>query len=201
VDKINHAVGHVAMYLLVVLLGILTWSVLTKSLGTPAHWVMEMAQFTMAAYYLLGAGFSMQQGAHVRMDFLYERWKPRRRSLVDSVTSVFLIFYLVMLVIGGWSSSADAIEYGQRNRTLWAPYMAPIKIIMTTGMFLMLLQSTAELVRDVCRACGFELTPEGSEAADATAPMATAPMPELVAAMPVAVVCDAGAVSLASPAN
>ncbi|WP_334319730.1 TRAP transporter small permease subunit [Termitidicoccus mucosus] len=178
VNKINHAVGHVAMYLLVLMLGILVWSVVSKGLGKPSIWVMEMAQFTMAAYYLLGAGFSMQQGAHVRMDFLYERWKPRRRSLVDSFTSVFLIFYLVMLVIGGWSSSAYALEFGQRNRTVWAPPMAPIKIIMTTGMFLMLLQSTAELAKDICRACGFELVQEKNTAApQAVADASPAPAP------------------------
>lgn len=157
VEKINNAVGHVAMWLLVVMLAILVWSVVAKGINHPSIWVMEMAQFTMAAYYLLGAGFSMQQGAHVRMDFLYERWGRRRRSLMDSVTSVFLIFYLVMLVIGGWSSSADALEYGQRNHTVWAPYMAPVKIIMTTGMGLMLLQSIAELIKDACRAAGVDL--------------------------------------------
>ncbi|WP_232766997.1 TRAP transporter small permease subunit [Geminisphaera colitermitum] len=160
INKINYAVGHVAMYLLVALLGILVWSIVAKGIQSPSLWVMEMAQFTMAAYYLLGAGFSMQQGAHVRMDFLYEKWSPRRRSLVDSITSVFMIFYLVMLVIGGWGSSADAIIYEQRNRSVWAPYMAPIKIIMTTGMFLMLLQATAELIKDICRACKIELLPE-----------------------------------------
>jgi TRAP-type mannitol/chloroaromatic compound transport system permease small subunit len=30
-----------------------------------------MSQFTMAAYYMLGGGFSMYLGAHVRMDVLY----------------------------------------------------------------------------------------------------------------------------------
>lgn len=164
IDRINHVVGHVAMYLLVALLGILTWSIIAKGIQHPSLWVMEMAQFTMAAYYLLGAGFTMQQGAHVRMDFLYEKWSPRRRSLVDSFTSVFMIFYLVMLVIGGWGSSADAIIYEQRNRSVWAPYMAPIKIIMTLGMFLMLLQATAELVKDICRACKIELLPESTPA-------------------------------------
>jgi TRAP-type mannitol/chloroaromatic compound transport system permease small subunit len=157
VGRINDAVGRVAMWLLVAMLAILVWSVIAKGLNRPSLWVMEMAQFTMAAYYLLGAGFSMRQGAHVRMDFLYERWSLRRRSLVDALTSVFLIFYLVLLVIGGWSSSADALEYGQRNHTVWAPYMAPIKIIMTTGMALMLLQSLAELIKDACRAAGNDL--------------------------------------------
>lgn len=157
VDAINRAVGHVAMYLLVVMMGILLWSVFTNTLNKPAIWVMEMAQFTMAAYYLVGAAFSMQQGAHVRMDFLYERWNRRKRSLVDSLTSVGLIFYLALLVFGGWESSSAALEFGQRNHTVWAPYMAPIKIIMTSGMALMLLQALSELVKDLFRACGQEL--------------------------------------------
>ncbi|EIP99521.1 TRAP-type mannitol/chloroaromatic compound transport system, small permease component [Opitutaceae bacterium TAV1] len=158
VNAINRVVGYFSMYLLVLMLGILTWSVFTNGiLNSPSIWVMEMAQFTMAAYYLLGAGFSMQQGAHVRMDFLYERWNKRRRSVVDSLTSVFLIFYLVILVVGGWQSSAYALEYGQRNHTVWRPYMAPIKIIMTLGMLLMLLQAIAELIKDAVTALGKEL--------------------------------------------
>jgi TRAP-type mannitol/chloroaromatic compound transport system permease small subunit len=157
VDKINHAVGQVAMYLLVVMMAILLWSVFTNALGKPAIWVMEMAQFTMAAYYLVGAAFSMQQDAHVRMDFLYERWGKRKRSLVDSITSVCLLFYLAMLVLGGWESASSAVVYGQRNHTVWAPYMAPIKIIMTSGMALMFLQAVSELVKDLFRACGKDL--------------------------------------------
>jgi len=157
VDKINHAIGHVAMYLLVVMMGILLWSVFSNSLNKPSIWVMEMAQFTMAAYYLVGAAFSMQQGAHVRMDFLYERWGKRKRSVADSITSICLIFYLGMLVFGGWESSSAALAHGQRNHTVWAPYMAPIKIIMTSGMAMMLLQAISELVKDLFRACGKEL--------------------------------------------
>jgi len=157
VDRINHAVGQVAMYLLVGMMAILLWSVCTNAFGKPAIWVMEMAQFTMAAYYLVGAAFSLQQNAHVRMDFLYERWGKRKRSLADSITSLCLLFYLAMLVLGGWESSASALMYGQRNHTVWAPYMAPIKIIMTFGMGMMLLQTLSELVKDLFHACGKEL--------------------------------------------
>lgn len=157
VDRINLAVGNVAMYLLVVMMGILLWSVCTNTFNKPAIWVMEMAQFTMAAYYLVGAAFSMQQEAHVRMDFLYERWGRRKRSLADSITSVCLIFYLGLLVFGGWESSSSALLYKQRNHTVWAPYMAPIKIIMTSGMALMLLQALSELVKDIFRTCGKDL--------------------------------------------
>ncbi len=78
VDAMNRVVGRVAMYLIFVMGGILLYSSITKAFFHPAQWTLEMAQFTMAAYYLLGGGYSMQLEGHVRMDLLYGRWSPRR---------------------------------------------------------------------------------------------------------------------------
>jgi len=44
--------------------------------------------------------------------------------------------------------------YGQKNRSAWAPYMAPIKIIMGIGVLLMLLQSVATFFKDIAKARG-----------------------------------------------
>ncbi|MDR2463093.1 MAG: TRAP transporter small permease subunit [Verrucomicrobiales bacterium] len=167
ISAVNRAVGIFAMYLLALLLGVLAYSIVSNNLfNRPGIWVMEMAQFTMAAYYLLGAGYSLQEGAHVRMDFLYERWTPKRRALMDCFTVFFVIFYLVIMIKGGVQSSWYAIEYGQRNHTVWAPYMAPIKIIMTLGMALMLLQAVAELIKDVFTVSGHSLTEPPPDAAN-----------------------------------
>jgi TRAP-type mannitol/chloroaromatic compound transport system permease small subunit len=117
-------------------------------------WSVEMAQFLLAAYYLLGGGYSMQLGAHVRMDILYGSWSPRVQAWADTLTSGFLIFYLVVLLIGGISGTIYALEYGQKNYSSWAPPLAPIKIIMTIGIALMLLQAVAIFFKDVAKARG-----------------------------------------------
>ena len=116
-----------------------------------------MAQFTMAAYYLLGGGYSMILKGHVRMDLLYGRWSPKKQGLADSITTPFLIFYLIFLLVGAYSSIEYAVMYGQRNRSAWAPYMAPIKIIMGLGVLLMLLQALATWFKDIAKAKGEEL--------------------------------------------
>lgn len=159
VTRINKVIGHIAMYSLFVMMAILSYGVFTNVIiKSPAIWVMEMAQFSMAAYYLLGGGFTLQQGAHVRMDVVYDRFSPRVKSIIDSVTGIFLLFYLVILVYGGISSTQYALEYSQKNYSAWGPPMAPIKIIMTTGMTLMLLQAIAIWIEDVVKAFGKELT-------------------------------------------
>ncbi len=158
VDAVNRRLGKVVLYLVFVMMGILLFSSISRTFfKVPFVWVMEMAQFTMAAYYLLGGGYSMQLQSHVRMDVLYERWSPRKKAVVDACTSGFLIFYLIVLLYGGISSTAYAIEYGQRNYSTWGPPMAPIKVIMTIGILLMLLQAIATFFKDLAKARGKEI--------------------------------------------
>ena len=79
------------------------------------------------------------------------------KASVDAVTVILLVFYLVMLLYGGYSSSGYAVEYGERSYSSWRPYMAPIKIIMTIGIFTMLLQATATFIKDIAAARGVKL--------------------------------------------
>jgi TRAP-type mannitol/chloroaromatic compound transport system permease small subunit len=158
VDAVNGALGYLVMYLALVMMGLLLFASVTRYIfNVPFVWIIEMSQFLMAAYYILGGGYSMQLDAHVRMDVLYERWRPRTRAFMDSITAFFLVFYLVVMVYGGISSSAYSLKYNQVNYSAWAPPMAPIKIIMTVGIVLMLLQAIAIFFRDLARISGREI--------------------------------------------
>ena len=157
VDAVNRRVGRVAMYLIFAMAAILLWSSISKTFFIPSLWTLEMAQFAMVAYYLLGGPYSMQLDNHVRMDLLYGAWSPRTRTWVDSFTIVFLLAYLVLLLYGGLSSTQYALEYGERSYSSWRPYMAPIKIVACIGIFLMLLQALAVLFKDIAKLRGEEL--------------------------------------------
>ncbi len=155
IDAMTRIIGRSAMYLIFAMMGILLFSSISRSVfNAPQIWVVEMAQFTMAAYYLLGGGYSMMLNGHVRMDLLYGEWKPKRQAGADIVTSGFLIFYLVVLLLGGIASTQYAIQYGETRYSSWAPLMWPIKVIMTFGIFLMLLQTISMLFKDIARARG-----------------------------------------------
>jgi TRAP-type mannitol/chloroaromatic compound transport system permease small subunit len=158
IDKLNRFVGGIAMAIFFVMLGLLTYGVVTDViLKSPSIWLIEMAQFIMAAYYLLGGGYTLQRRAHVRMDLLYGRWGPRARAGIDCFTGLFLMFYLGVLVWGGILSTEYAFEYNQKNYTAWAPPLGPIKAVMTAGMVLMFLQAFSLWAKDVARASGRKL--------------------------------------------
>ena len=96
----------------------------------------------------------MQLGAHVRMDLFYDRLAARRRAQVDAITVLFVIFYLIVLFAGGISATNYAIVYNQTNYTAWAPVLWPIKVVMTIGILLMLLQAVSSFFKDVAIARG-----------------------------------------------
>jgi TRAP-type mannitol/chloroaromatic compound transport system permease small subunit len=155
VDAVNYYVGRFAMYLFLPLGAILIYATLSRVLaGIPINWVIEMAQFILSAYYLLGGAYSMQLDGHVRMDLLYARLPPQKRALTDAITIMFVIFYLVVLFLGGVSATDYAIVYQQKNYSSWSPVLWPIKLIMTIAIFLMLLQAIATLFKDVAEARG-----------------------------------------------
>jgi TRAP-type mannitol/chloroaromatic compound transport system permease small subunit len=175
VDAVNYRVGRVIMYGLFVLMGILLWSSVSKTFFLPSLWTLEMAQFAMVAYYMLGGPYSIQMGSNVRMDLLYGDWSLRRKAWFDLITVLFLMFYIAVLLYGGISSTAYSLGYwgsepfsylagifmgaeevgrAERSSSAWRPYMWPIKAVMVTALFLMLLQCLSELFKDVLRIRG-----------------------------------------------
>ena len=157
VEAVTYRVGRVAMYLIFAMLGVLLYSSIMKTFFLPSLWTLEMAQFLMVAYYMLGGGYSMQLDSHVRMDLLYGRWSPRGKGFSDSITSFALVFYLIILLWGGLSSTQYALFYGEKSYSSWAPYMWPVKVVMCFGIALMVLQSIATFFRDLARVKGVTL--------------------------------------------
>ena len=188
VEKLNRVVGRFTMYLLFAMMGILLWSSISKTFFHPSQWTLEMAQFTMVAYYLLGGSYSMQLGSHVRMDLAYGFWSDKTKAAVDAVTVFFLIYFLWVLLAGGVGSTAYSLGYYgdepfaffkdvavafftggiagaeeligrlERSSTAWRPFVWPIKVIMVFGIFLMLLQTIAMFFKDVAKVRGEDLS-------------------------------------------
>jgi len=177
VDSLNKAIGLIVMYSVFVLMGILLWSSISKTFFLPSLWTLEMAQFAMVAYYMLGGPYALLSGGHVRMDLFYGDWSLRRKATIDAVTVLFLIFYLGILLYGALGSTAYSLGYWgkapleffaglitgseeigrmERSSTAWRPYIWPIKAIMIIGLILMLLQALSELIKDIARALGRE---------------------------------------------
>ena len=155
VDTICEKVGKFVMYWVFFMMFLLILSFVTRNIiNFPLMWIIEMAQFTITAYYLLGGGYSMLTDDHVRMDLFYGKLSNKGKAKMDVFTSSFLIFYLIILFIGSITSLIYTIETKQKLFTAWAPYVWPIKTLMLIGILLMLLQAFSTLFKDIAKMKG-----------------------------------------------
>lgn len=187
VDGVNRILGRIVMYGIFVMMAILLWSSISKTFFLPSLWTLEVAQFAMVAYYILGGPYSIQLGANVRMDLFYHEWTTKKKAWMDVFTVLFLLFYLGIMIVGGVGSAAyslgyfgtepfgffwdlfvgfitggpdgakEVMGYIERSPTAWRPVLWPIKIIMVVGLILMLLQAISELIKDLARIRGEEI--------------------------------------------
>jgi len=158
VDGFNYYVGRVMMYSIFFLIAVLMYSIFAKqAFLIPPFWTLEVAQFTLVAYYLLGGAYSIQLGANVRMDLFYSEWSDRKKAWVDCLTVLLLMFYLGVMLFGGVESMIYSIKYNQHSASMWRPAIWPIKAIMCSGIFMMLLQAISELIKDIATLKGVQL--------------------------------------------
>ena len=101
IDYISLKTGRATMYLVFVMMFILILSFVTRNIiNIPLIWIIEMAQFVMTGYYLLGGGYSMLADDHVRMDLFYGKLSKKGKAKMDIFTSFFLIFSVVCHLMG-----------------------------------------------------------------------------------------------------
>ncbi len=183
IEAFNYRVGRFSLWLLFVLAGILMWAIVAKALsrlpvwsmdadpGTflawfievfkpvfrPPLWTQEMSQYTLVAYFMLGGAYSLQLGSNVRMDLFYQNWTARKKAIFDVFTVFTMIIFLAVMLYGGIESTLYSLEFGERSRSVWRPYMAPIKIVICIGAVMMILQSLCILARDIAILRGKEI--------------------------------------------
>lgn len=158
VDRLSDYTGLVAMYLIFFMIGVLLLDAITRNvIDIPLHWCIELAQFTLAAYYFMGGPLTLKDNDHVRMDLFYEKLSDRGKAKLDLVTVGCLLFYLLTLLLGSISSLTYAIDTDERRFSMWNPSMIPIKALMVGCILLMVLQTLSLIIRHVATLKGDEL--------------------------------------------
>lgn len=104
VDWLNELVGRVVAWLtLATVLICATVVVLRYGFNEGFVWMQELYVWTGGAIFMLGAGYTLLHGGHVRVDIFYTRASPKIRAMIDLVgTAVFLLPWLVLVAWVAW---------------------------------------------------------------------------------------------------
>lgn len=149
-NSVNTRLGKAVRYLVFVGIGILVVEGVSRYFfNIPTPWSLEMSKFVLGAYVALGGGYALLCESHVRMDAFYCRWSVKRRAIADAATFSIAIVYLITVLRGGIEDSIYAATSGQLSASEWGPPLYPIKIIMTSGVIIIVLATVALFLRDL----------------------------------------------------
>lgn len=150
IDSMSLWVGRSVCWMLVPLCLSMVYEVIARKFFlAPTMWAYDISRMFYGALFMLGAGYALCRGVHIRADFLYRNWSVRTQGMIDTV--LYLGFYFPGLLMFMWTSidyAWLAIERGERGMdTAWMPYMGPIKSVLSAGALLLLIQGVSETLK------------------------------------------------------
>lgn len=152
IDIMSLWVGRTVCWMLVPLCVAMVYEVIArKYFLAPTMWAYDISRMLYGALFMLGAGYALSRGVHIRADFIYRNWPVRVQGTVDA--TLYVIFYFPGLLAFMWTSvdyAWIAIDRGERGMdTAWMPYMGPIKSALPVGALLLLIQGVSELLKSL----------------------------------------------------
>lgn len=125
--------------------------------------LQESVTYMHAMVFMLGAGYTLKRGGHVRVDILYRRFSARKRAWVDVLGSLLLTLPLMIFI--GWGSWEFVQESWRINEGstdsggIGGVYL--LKSLLPLMALSLSLQALAELLRSLLVL--MNVTPENNE--------------------------------------
>jgi len=150
IDLFSKWVGNIVCWIIIPLIFAMVYEVLARKLFlAPTMWAYDMSRFLYGALFMLGAGYALSKGVHIRADFLYRNFKVKTQGLIDFW--LYLLFYFPGLLAFFYMTTIFVVESIQRGEkgmdTAWMPYMWPIKACLWFGILFLLIQGISELFK------------------------------------------------------
>jgi len=146
VDALNERVGRTVAWLSLAMVVLVTADVLLRYACNKSFVAtQELEWHLFSAIFLLGAGYTLRHGSHVRVDVVYQRLTRRTKAIVNLIGCLFFLFpgcYLVIktslpFVHASWAMGEGSPDPGG----LPARYL--LKLLIPAGFGLLALQGVA----------------------------------------------------------
>ena len=152
IDRFTETSAVLFAWLIAPLILAVSWEVVARyAFDAPTSWAYETIYALYAAMFMLGAAYALRMGAHVRTDFLWEKWPPRRRAVIDAIAYLACFFpAMVLFLIAGLEATWLSFALGERSAdTAWFPPLWPLKALVPLSTLLLLLQGASELLKSL----------------------------------------------------
>lgn len=149
VDRLSKLIGIGVSVLIPTMTLVLTFEVVARYVfRRPTIWAFDTSIFLYGYCSLLAGAYVLQEGEHISVDIIYERFSPRWKAIMDVLTGLLFFFFIILVVVYGWKAAYSALLFGDRTPTEWGPPVGHFKLMLPVGAILLLLQGIAKWIRN-----------------------------------------------------
>ena len=115
----------------------------------PTEWAFDASYMLYGTLFMMGGAYTLARNGHVRGDFIYRAWAPRKQALMDLVL-YFLFFFPGMLafVYAGFGFAELSRRMNEHSAASPnGPIVWPFKWLITIVGCLMVMQGIVEVFR------------------------------------------------------
>jgi TRAP-type mannitol/chloroaromatic compound transport system permease small subunit len=152
IDLFSLRVGLIACWLTVPVFVSMFYEVVARHFfSSPTFWAYDISRMFAGAMFMLGAGYALSKGVHIRADFMYRNWSIRTQATID--LTLYILFYFPGLIGASWACYKYAYKswsiMERSMDTSWMPLMYPIKFALFIGLVLLIIQGVSETLKCV----------------------------------------------------
>ncbi len=143
-------IGKGASYLMPILAFIVVYEVIARYVfDAPTIWGYDMSLFLFGYVAALGGAFAQQRKAHINVDILYATVSPKVQKIFNVISYSLGIFFLVIIFKMGLIKFDEAMQYGYRRQSEWAPVMWHFWLMISVASAIFSLQLVRDMITDI----------------------------------------------------
>ena len=150
IDRLSTLVGQAFAWCILLLTAVVVYEVFVRYVfRAPTTWGYDVSYMLYGTLFMMAGAYALSRNGHVRGDFLYRNFPPRRQAWFDLVLYVLFFFPAIFaFMISGWTFFADSLRQNERSMfSPTGPVIWPFKFLIPVVGALLLLQGLAEVVR------------------------------------------------------
>jgi TRAP-type mannitol/chloroaromatic compound transport system permease small subunit len=152
IDTLSDWSGRLFAWMIVPLVAGTTYEVIVRyAFNAPTIWAYDLSYMLYGAHFMLGAGYTLLKGGHIRTDIFYQNWSARTRGWVDALLYLFLFFPgMIFFFWMGAQEGMQSLQIWERSdASPWRPAIWPLKMVLPVTALLLLIQGVSEFVKSL----------------------------------------------------
>ena len=151
IDRLNGIVGRAAAWLVLAAVLISAGNAAARyALNLSSNAWLEIQWYLFSAIFLLGAGYTLLEGKHVRIDVLTARFSARTRAWVDIFGTIFFLLPMAIIILTlSWPMFVQSYVGNEVSSDAGGLVRWYVKALIPAGFALLVLQGVAEIIKRI----------------------------------------------------